>query len=90
MGTLPDGFFAECHRWHSTKIDSLPSVVGQALGKDVVSVTRLRNGCFSLPNVVWHSACLKKVLGKEGFVDTLYAEPSLPSTTLGKSFAECF
>jgi hypothetical protein len=32
----------------------------------------------------------KKVLGKEGFVDVLFAEPSLPSVTLGKACAECF
>jgi hypothetical protein len=33
MGTLPGGFFAECPRWHSAKIASLPSAVGQTLGK---------------------------------------------------------
>jgi hypothetical protein len=33
MGTLSGGFFAERPRWHSAKIDSLPSVVGQTLGK---------------------------------------------------------
>jgi hypothetical protein len=27
MGTLSGGFFAECPRWHSAKIDSLPSAV---------------------------------------------------------------
>jgi hypothetical protein len=32
----------------------------------------------------------EKVLGKEGFVDALCAEPSLSSATLGKAFAECF
>jgi hypothetical protein len=32
----------------------------------------------------------EKALGKEGFADTLCAEPSLPSATLGKTFAECF
>jgi hypothetical protein len=32
----------------------------------------------------------EKVLGKDGFADALYAEPSLPSATLGKAFAECF
>jgi hypothetical protein len=32
----------------------------------------------------------EKVFGKEGFVDVLFAEPSLPSVTLGKAFAECF
>jgi hypothetical protein len=29
-------------------------------------------------------------LGKEGFADALFIEPSLPSATLGKTFAECF
>jgi hypothetical protein len=32
----------------------------------------------------------EKVLGKEGFADAMCAEPSLPSATLGKAFAECF
>jgi hypothetical protein len=32
----------------------------------------------------------EKVLGKEGFADALFAEPYLPSATLGKAFAECF
>jgi hypothetical protein len=32
----------------------------------------------------------EKVLGKEGFADVLFVEPSLPSVTLGKAFAECF
>jgi hypothetical protein len=54
------------------------------LGKDVVSVTRRRNGCFSL------LSAREKVLGKEGFADALCAEPSLPSATLGEVFAECF
>jgi hypothetical protein len=56
----------------------------RTLGKDAVSVTRRRNGCFSLPSV------RQKVLGKEGFADALCAEPSLPSATLGKDFAERF
>jgi hypothetical protein len=54
------------------------------LGKDTVSVTRRRNGCFSLPSA------REKVLGKEGFADALFAEPFLSSATLGKAFAECF
>jgi hypothetical protein len=33
MGILSGGFFAECPRWHSAKVDSLPSAVGQTLGK---------------------------------------------------------
>jgi hypothetical protein len=32
----------------------------------------------------------EKALGKEGFADALFVEPSLPSATLGKAFAECF
>jgi hypothetical protein len=52
------------------------------LGKDVVSVTRRRNGCFSLPSA------REKVLDKEDFADALCAEPSLLSATLGKAFAE--
>jgi hypothetical protein len=32
----------------------------------------------------------EKVLGKKGFADTLCAEPTLPSATLGKVVAECF
>jgi hypothetical protein len=32
----------------------------------------------------------EKVLGKEGFANALCVEPSLPSATLGKAFAECF
>jgi hypothetical protein len=54
------------------------------LGKDAVSVTRHRNGRFSLPSA------REKVLSKEGFADALFAEPSLPSVTRGKAFAECF
>jgi hypothetical protein len=53
------------------------------LGKDAVSVTRRRNDCFSLPSV------REKVFGKEDFVDAVCAEPSLPSVTLDKAFAEC-
>jgi hypothetical protein len=34
LGTLPDGFFTECPRWHSAKMDPLSSVAGQTLGKD--------------------------------------------------------
>jgi hypothetical protein len=33
MGTLSCGFFVEYPRWHSAKVDSLPSAVGQTLGK---------------------------------------------------------
>jgi hypothetical protein len=34
MGTLPGGFFAECPKWHSAKMDSLPSAARKTLGKD--------------------------------------------------------
>jgi hypothetical protein len=53
------------------------------LGKDAVSVTQRRNGCFSL------SSAREKVLGKEGFADALCAEHSLPSATLGKVKGKC-
>jgi hypothetical protein len=33
MGTLSGGFFAECPRWHSAKVDSLSSAAGQTLDK---------------------------------------------------------
>jgi hypothetical protein len=56
----------------------------RTLGKDVVSVTQRRDSDFSLPSA------RENVLGKEGFADALCAEPSLPSTTLGKEFVECF
>jgi hypothetical protein len=109
MGTRPGGFFAECPKWHSAKMDSLPSAARKTLGKTnffaechrghsakppspspdavtaaflcrVLSGTRQR----SLPSAQ------EKALGKEGFADALFTEPSLPSVTLGKAFAECF
>jgi hypothetical protein len=109
MGTLPGRFFAECPRWHSAKIDSLPSAAGQTLGKgnsfaechpghsaktpspSPVAVTAAFL-CRVLPGTRQTSlpSAREKVLGKEGFADALCAEPSLPSATLGKAFAECF
>jgi hypothetical protein len=109
MGTLSSGLFAECPKWHSAKMDSLPSAVWKTLGKDnffaeclpgstrqsrrlrhpvvtaaflcrVLSGTRQRG----LPSA------REKALGKEAFADSLFAESSLPSVTLGKAFAECF
>ena len=56
MGTLPNGLFAECPRWHSAKTAALPSAAWKTLGKAAVSVTRRRNGRFSLPSARWHSA----------------------------------
>ena len=32
----------------------------------------------------------EKILVKEAFADVLFAEPSLPSPTLGKDVTECF
>jgi hypothetical protein len=56
MGTLSGGLFAECPKWHSAKMYSLPSAAWKTLGKAVVSVTRRRNGRFSLPSALQHSA----------------------------------
>jgi hypothetical protein len=104
MGTLPGGFFAECPRGHSAKVESLPSATGQTLGKvnsfaECRHYTRQRSRlhhliavtaaflCRVLPGTRQTSlpSARKKVLGKEGFADALFAEPSLPSVT-----AECF
>jgi hypothetical protein len=79
-----DGSFAECCRANTRQRLLLCRVSPGTLGKVAVSVTRRRNGCFSLPSA------REKTLGKEGFADALCAEPSLPSATLGKGFAECF
>jgi hypothetical protein len=74
-------FFAECHKGHSAKppSPSLGAVTAAFLCR-VLSGTRQR----ALPSA------REKALGKEGFADALFAEPSLPSVTLGKAFAECF
>jgi hypothetical protein len=109
MGTLPDGFFTECLRWHSTKMDPLPSVAGQTLGKDNYSAEcpqgHSAKPLSPSPGTVTAaflcrvlsgtrqtslSSVREKTLGKEGFADALCVEPSLPSVTLGKGFAECF
>jgi hypothetical protein len=42
------------------------------------------------PSTLPIAECLKKVLDKEVIVDVQFAELSLPSVTLGKTFAECF
>jgi hypothetical protein len=64
-GSLPSVPSGTRQRWllcrvlsgrHSAKITSLPSVFQAALGKVAVSVTRRRNGHFSLPSALWHSA----------------------------------
>jgi hypothetical protein len=109
MGTLSGGFFAECPRWHSAKVDSLPSAVGQTLGKDnsfaechqghSAKTPSLSPGTitaaflYQVPPGTRQTSlpsAREKVLGKEGFADALSVEPSLPSSTLGKAFAECF
>jgi hypothetical protein len=91
MGTLPGGLFVECPRGHSAKMYSLPSASVKTLGKDVVTVTAAFL-CRVFPGTrqTSLSSAREKVLGKEGFADVLFAEPSLPSVTLGKAFAECF
>jgi hypothetical protein len=66
----------------------------KALGKGSVTVTWRRDGDFSLPSAIWHSAktlpsARQKVLGKEAIADVQFAERSLSSVTLGKRFAEC-
>jgi hypothetical protein len=80
---------------HSTKLTPLPSVI-----LDTRQRSRLRHPvavtttflCRVLPGTRQTSlpSAREKVLGKEGFADALFAEPSLPSATLGKAFAECF
>jgi hypothetical protein len=73
--------FAECRRGHSAKTPSpSPVAVTAAFLCRVLSGTRQT----TLPSA------REKVLSKDGFADALYAEPSLPSATLGKAFAECF
>jgi hypothetical protein len=62
--------FAECHLVHSAKTPSpLPGTVTAAFLYRVLSGTRQT----SLPSA------REKVLDKEGFVDALCVEPSLPS-----------
>jgi hypothetical protein len=81
MGTLPGGFFAECPRWHSAKtLSPSPVAVTAAFLCRVLPGTRQTS----------LSSAREKVLGKDGFADALCTEPSLPSATLGKAFAECF
>jgi hypothetical protein len=77
-------FFAECHKRHSAKPPSpSPGAVTATFLCRVLSSTRQR--------VV--PSARQKALGKEGFADALFAEPSLPSVlrlhrvlqTLGKA-----
>jgi hypothetical protein len=58
--------FAECRTEHSAKsltwgpslAGSLPSAAGHTLGKYNSFAECHRNGCFSLPSALWHSANL--------------------------------
>jgi hypothetical protein len=76
-----DNFFAECHQGHSAKLPSpSPGAVTATFLCRVLSGTRQRS----------LSSARDKALGKEGFADALFVEPSLSSVTLGKAFAECF
>jgi hypothetical protein len=79
-----EGGFAECCQEDTGQRYLRGRVSPLTLGKAAVSVNRRCNGRFSLPSA------REKVLGKEVFADALFAEPSLPSVTLGKAFAECF
>jgi hypothetical protein len=73
--------FAECRSGHSAKtLSPSPVAVTAAFLGRVLSGTRQT----TLPSA------REKVLDKDGFADALYAEPSLPSATLGKEFAEWF
>jgi hypothetical protein len=73
--------FVECRLGHSAKTPS-PSPV-------TVTATFLCRVLSSTRQTTLPSA-REKVLGKDGFADALCAEPSLPSATLDKAFAECF
>jgi hypothetical protein len=76
-----DNSFAECHQGHSVKPTSpSPGAVTAAFLCRVLSGTRQ----------TYLPSAREKVLGEEGFADALFAEPSLPSVTLGKAFAKCF
>jgi hypothetical protein len=80
---------------HSAKLTPLPSVVLDTRQRSrlchPVAVTAAFL-CRVLPGTRQTSlpSAREKVLGKEGFDDALFAEPSLSSVTLGKAFAECF
>jgi hypothetical protein len=56
MGTLPGGLFAECCQEDTRQRYLRCRVSPLTLGKAAVSVTRYRNGRFSLPSAPWHSA----------------------------------
>jgi hypothetical protein len=72
-----------CRGPHTRQNWPICRVPWNALGKGSVTVTRRRDGDFSLPSA------RQKVLDKEAVADVQFAERSLPSVTLGKAFAEC-
>jgi hypothetical protein len=80
---------------HSAKLTPLPSVILDTRQRSrlryLVAVTATFL-CRVLPGTQQTSlpSAREKVLGKEGFADVLFAEPSLPSATLDKAFDECF
>jgi hypothetical protein len=80
---------------HSAKLTPLPSVILDTRQRSrlhhLVAVTATFL-CRVLPGTRQTSlpSAREKVLSKEGFADALFTEPSLPSATLGKAFAECF
>jgi hypothetical protein len=108
MGTLSGELFAECPKWHSAKMDSLPSAAWKTFGKNnffaechqghsakppspspgAVTAAFLCRVLSSTRQTL--SSAREKAFGKEDFADALFAEPYLPSVTLGKAFAECF
>jgi hypothetical protein len=101
LPSVPEGTWQRCILCrvllgrHSAKVTPLPSVI-----RDTRQRRRLRHPvavtatflCRVLSGTRQTSlpSAREKVLGKEGFADALFVEPSLPSATLGKAFAECF
>jgi hypothetical protein len=87
IGTLPGGLFAECPR--GTRQRSLDTQQRSRLRHPVAVTTAFL--CRVLPGTRQTSllSAREKAPGKEGFADALFAEPSLPSATFGKAFAEC-
>jgi hypothetical protein len=54
--TRQRSYLAECQPDSTRQRNLLCRVSPGTLGKDSVSVTRRRNGCFSLPSALWHLA----------------------------------
>jgi hypothetical protein len=91
-----DGFFAEC--WTADtrqRVTSLLSLLEDTRQRRCLHHPGTVTETTSLPSTVWHSANSvpsdqEKVLDKEGFADVLFAEPFLPSATLGKRLCRVF